>query len=131
MSWPFSKRDDTERSELFKDATHYLPYAAFAAVGAVGSLISLRFYKGYLRRIPNAERIPPTFLRKRSIFGRVTSVGDGDNFHVFHTPGGRLSGWGWARRVPQQKVDLRGQTASGTTYERMIIVLIKRRFTLG
>jgi hypothetical protein len=112
MSWPFSRKDDNTKSDLVKDVTSILPYAAFVAVGAVGSLVTLRVYKGYLRRIPNAERIPSTFLHKRSIFGRVTSVGDGDNFHVFHTPGGRLSGWGWARRVPEKRVDLRGQTVS-------------------
>jgi hypothetical protein len=118
MSWPFSGKHDNAKSNLRDDATSILPYAGFVAIGAVGSIVTLRVYKGYLRRIPNAERIPSTFLHKRSIFGRVTSVGDGDNFHVFHTPGGRLSGWGWARRVPAKKTDLRGQTVSYDHRER-------------
>jgi hypothetical protein len=41
-------------------------------------------------------------------------VGDGDNFRVFHTPGGRLAGWGWLpwRRVPKEKKDLKNKTVS-------------------
>jgi len=44
------------------------------------------------------------------MFGTATSVGDGDNFRFYHTPGGRLLGWGW---MPGRKVPLRpkaGQT---------------------
>jgi hypothetical protein len=42
----------------------------------------------------------------------VTSVGDGDNFRIFHTPGGRLAGWGWLlwKRVPRGKKELRDNT---------------------
>lgn len=38
------------------------------------------------------------------MFGQATSVGDGDNFRLYHTPGGRLLGWGWmpGRKVPQR-----------------------------
>ncbi|GAB7346624.1 hypothetical protein MBLNU459_g1762t1 [Dothideomycetes sp. NU459] len=65
------------------------------------TLALVRLYKLHLRRIPTAPHIPPSFLRTRSVYGYVTSVGDGDNFRLFHTPGGRLAGWGWApgRRV--------------------------------
>lgn len=28
-------------------------------------------------------------------------MGDGDNVRIFHTPGGRLMGWDWVRRVPK------------------------------
>src|SRR2546425_1080583 len=58
-------------------------------------LLSVRVYRSYLRRIPEATYIRPGFFRKRSLFGTVTRVGDADNFHLFHTPGGRLTGWGW------------------------------------
>lgn len=70
------------------------------------------FWRSYLRRIPEAGNISPGFFRKRSLFGRVTSVGDGDNFRVFHTPGGRLAGWGWApgRKVPEGKKELKDKT---------------------
>lgn len=70
----------------------------------------LQFYRSYLRRIPGTNYIHPGFFRRRSLLGRVTSVGDGDNFHLFHTPGGRLAGWGWLRKVPKSKKEVRGRT---------------------
>ncbi|KAK5048346.1 putative endonuclease lcl3 [Exophiala bonariae] len=76
------------------------------------SLGIFRFYKTYLRRIPQAVNINPSFLRRRSLVGRVTSVGDGDNFRIYHTPGGRLAGWGWfpGRRIPLDRKELKDQT---------------------
>jgi hypothetical protein len=46
------------------------------------------------------------------LFGTVTRVGDADNFHLFHTPGGRLAGWGWlpGRKIPEKKADLKNNT---------------------
>lgn len=72
-----------------------------------------RFYRSYLRRIPQAASISPGFWRKRSLFGTVTSVGDGDNFRLFHTPGGRLAGWGWLpgrKKVPGRREELKDRT---------------------
>ena len=69
-----------------------------------------KFYRSFLRRIPAAGNISPAFFRKRSVFGKVTSVGDGDNFRVFHTPGGWLAGWGWWRRIPSDKKALKNNT---------------------
>ena len=47
----------------------------------------------------------------------VTAVGDGDNFRLYHTPGGRLVGWGWfpgrcvadydRKRLKDQTIQLR------------------------
>jgi endonuclease YncB( thermonuclease family) len=56
--------------------------------------------------------MPDSFFRKRSLYGVVTSVGDADNFHFYHTPGGILGGWGWLRHVPKpgRRALLRGQT---------------------
>ncbi|KAK3393176.1 nuclease domain-containing protein [Podospora didyma] len=68
------------------------------------------FYRSYLRRIPGTDYIKPSAFRSRTLLGKVTSVGDGDNFHLFHTPGGRLAGWGWLRRVPTARKDLKGRT---------------------
>lgn len=49
-------------------------------------------------RFPTAAHIPPeVFGRQQKIRGRVVSVGDSDNFRLYHTPGW---GWGWARKVP-------------------------------
>lgn len=78
------------------------------------SLGLFRFYKSYLRRIPQAVNINPSFFRRRSLVGKVTSVGDGDNFRIYHTPGGRMAGWGWfpGRRIPVDKKELKDQTVS-------------------
>lgn len=69
------------------------------------TLALLRVYKAHLRRIPSVDHIKPDKFRTSSLFGKVTSVGDADNFRLFHTPGGRLAGWGWApgRRVEVKK----------------------------
>jgi len=39
-------------------------------------------------------------------------VGDGDNFRLFHTPGGRLGGWEWfpGRMIPKEKKALQDKT---------------------
>lgn len=77
-----------------------------------GILLAVRFHRSYLRRIPDAPSISSSYLRRRSVFGQVTSVGDGDNFRMFHTPGGRLAGWGWLpwKKVPTNKKDLKDNT---------------------
>lgn len=79
-----------------------------------GTLAAIYFYSHYVRRIPATSEIYPSFFRRRSLFGTVTSVGDGDNFRLFHTPGGRLMGWGWmpGRKVPTSKKDLKDVTVS-------------------
>lgn len=57
-----------------------------------------RVYKRHLRQIPTVAHIKPDELRNRTLYGYVTSVGDGDDFRFYHTPGGRLAGWGWLYR---------------------------------
>ncbi|KAK9773466.1 hypothetical protein AB5N19_05234 [Seiridium cardinale] len=125
MPWPFgsgSGKDDSDKSDRrsvswteslnntdwqhFRDPRNWVPTVLVTTT----VLVSLQFYRSYLRRIPGAVHVQPSFFRKRSLFGKVTSVGDGDNFHLFHTPGGRLTGWGWLRSVPQKKTDLKGKT---------------------
>ena len=65
------------------------------------TLALIRLYKTYLRRIPTVDYLKPSFFRRRNLYGYVTRVGDGDNFHLFHTPGGKLMGWGW---LPKRRV---------------------------
>ncbi|CRK37218.1 hypothetical protein BN1723_004276 [Verticillium longisporum] len=79
---------------------------------AVGSLAAFMFYQSYLRRFAGAASIQENFFRKRSLLGRVTSVGDGDGFHLYHTPGGKLAGWGWFRKIPEGRSNLKGETIS-------------------
>ena len=74
------------------------------------SLGSYKIYRSLLRRIPQAKDIPQNYWRRRSLKGVVTRVGDGDGFHLYHTPGGRLAGWGWLRQVPSKPKELKDQT---------------------
>ncbi|KAK3311139.1 uncharacterized protein B0T15DRAFT_388985 [Chaetomium strumarium] len=90
-----------------------VPHNWIAPVIAAGLTLGLwTFYQSYLRRIPGTDHITPGFFRRRSLLGKVTSVGDGDGFHMFHTPGGRLAGWGWLRHVPKDRKELKGRTIS-------------------
>ena len=123
MRWPpdSSKDDDDKRSPVSwtdslnaTDWRHYTdPRTLIPTVLLTTTiLLSVRLYRSYLRRIPGADYIRPAFFRKRSLFGTVTRVGDGDNFHLFHTPGGRLAGWGWfpGRKIPEDRKVLKGNT---------------------
>ncbi|KAL9484726.1 hypothetical protein ACSS6W_003515 [Trichoderma asperelloides] len=87
-------------------AKAWAPMVGFSLVG----LAALQLYANYLRRIPGAAYVRPNFFRNRSLYGKVTSVGDGDNFHLFHTPGGKAVGWGWLRKVPESRKELKGRT---------------------
>lgn len=95
------------------DWSHYTsPQTITVSIITTATTLALvRLYKTYLRRIPSVEYLKPGLFRRRSLYGYVTSVGDGDNFHLFHTPGGRLLGWGWLpwRQIPNVK-KLRGKT---------------------
>lgn len=84
------------------------------ALSTLGVLGLVAFYRRFLRRIPGTVYIKPTAFRKRKLLGRVTSVGDGDGFHLYHTPGGRLAGWGWLRGIPTSRSDLKNQTVRPT-----------------
>lgn len=91
----------------------FSPSNIISTVLLTGTTLAIyTFYASYLRRFPTVSEISPSFFRKRSLVGRVTSVGDGDNFRLYHTPGGRLMGWGWLpwRRVPDNRKELKGQT---------------------
>lgn len=94
-------------------------------------LLSVRIYRQYLRRIPEATHVQPGFFRKRSLFGTVTRVGDGDNFHLYHTPGGRLTGWGWLRKVPEKAADLRKHTVGiPVAFDPMLLTNCRLLFAL-
>ncbi|KAJ4414441.1 putative endonuclease lcl3 [Neurospora sp. IMI 360204] len=76
----------------------------------IGAFALFGIWRSFLRRFRGTAYISPGFFRRRTLLGKVTSVGDGDNFHFFHTPGGRLAGWGWLRRVPTVRKDLKDRT---------------------
>ncbi|KAF2707508.1 SNase-domain-containing protein [Pleomassaria siparia CBS 279.74] len=123
MRWPWTGSEDEKKSRLtswtgavsttnwsstFTDAQTLIPAVVFAAT-TVGAL---RIYKSYFRRIPSVNHIKPGYFRRRSLFGRVTTVGDADNFRLFHTPGGRLAGWGFLpwKKVPTTREGLLRKT---------------------
>lgn len=114
---PVSKQPTNWSSFLHTSPTQLLtsPENLVSTLILTGTCLAFyTFYRSYLRRIPTAGNISPGFFRKRSLVGRVTSVGDGDNFRIFHTPGGRLAGWGWLpwRKVPEGKKELKDKTVS-------------------
>lgn len=81
------------------------------SVGVLSTLLSRRLYKFSFRRIQNSDWVSAkNFEDKRFIRGQVTSVGDADNFRLYHTPG-----FGWRlpfkfRRIPTNAKDLKDQT---------------------
>lgn len=78
------------------------PQVILGSVVLTGTILTgYRVYNQNLKRIPSSYKIPQSYFKKRFMYGRVTSVGDGDNFHFYHLPGGRLAGWGWLRLYPK------------------------------
>lgn len=124
MRWPpwSSEKDDDNKkvsgswsnSLNATDWSHYTDPRTIIPTLLLTSAIlaTVRIHNLYLRRIPDAGYIRPGFFRRRSLLGIVTRVGDGDNFHLFHTPGGRLAGWGWmpGRKIPEKRSDLKDKT---------------------
>ena len=119
-SWSSTTSDDDKDKAKWTDSlnatdwSHYTdPRNVIPVVLLTGTcLLTAHLYRSYLRRIPQAVSIRPSFWRRRSLFGKVTSVGDGDNFRIFHTPGGLLAGWGWLpwRKVPTKRDLLKDNT---------------------
>ncbi|KAG0380791.1 putative endonuclease lcl3 [Mortierella sp. AD032] len=86
------------------------PYLIASAVFGV-STAAVVFYRRNLRRIPSAAYLTPNMLKGRRVLkGKVTSVGDSDNFRFYHTPGGIWAGWGWLRHVPSGTKALKDKT---------------------
>ena len=104
LQWPSSdqekkKNDSVLWSESLNatDWSHYSSPRTIipTAILTFSTLALIRIYRRSLRRIPDAQYITPSYFHKRSLYGYVSRVGDGDNFRLFHTPGGRATGWGW------------------------------------
>ncbi|GMM33611.1 Lcl3 protein [Saccharomycopsis crataegensis] len=103
---------NTETSSA-KDISIFHPKTILlASVLTGGFLASYGWYKRHLVRVPTALDIPTNHFRQKFSVGYVTSVGDGDNFHFFHTPGGVFAGWGWLRHPPTARKQLTKQTWS-------------------
>ncbi|ORY86003.1 hypothetical protein BCR35DRAFT_264397 [Leucosporidium creatinivorum] len=65
---------------------HYTNPLLVAGSTALVGGASFRLWHRYLRRIPNADYITQEHLGKRRLRGVVTSVGDADNFRIYHKP---------------------------------------------
>ncbi|KAK9237581.1 hypothetical protein V1525DRAFT_403592 [Lipomyces kononenkoae] len=112
MWWPTRKGPEIESSQerkpLTPPAPQTIPLFSFETI--LGScmltgtvLLCCAFYSRYLRRFPTALSIPQSlYAQGRTLSGRVVFVGDGDNFRLYHTPGGIFAGWDWLRRVPYE-----------------------------
>lgn len=102
--------------EHFKEPQNLIPTVLLT--GAI--ILVIQLHRKYLRRIPQATNISPSSFRRRSLLGRVTSVGDGDNFRIFHTPGGWLAGWGWFpwKKIPTSKKELKDRTVCSCTIDK-------------
>lgn len=126
MRWPWSGDEDEQKKTGLAAwtgpynsddwATSLLePRTLIPSIAlTVTTIAGVRLYKSYLRRIPTINHIKPDYFRRRSLFGQVTSVGDADNFRLYHTPGGRLAGWGWLpwKTVPAKRDRLMKKTVS-------------------
>lgn len=113
MTWPFNSSPKNDEDEsLTESITTTLTDSRVLIASAALTLTTLggvRVYKRFLRRVRSVEHIKPDF-RTQTLFGKCTSVGDGDNFRFYHTPGGRLAGWGLWRNAPSTKEELKNQT---------------------
>jgi micrococcal nuclease len=67
---------------------------------------SIKLYKLF-SPIRTIHQIPKRYFHNKFLRGHVTRVGDGDNFHFYHTPGGLLAGWGLWRPYPKHKRGLK------------------------
>ena len=103
------------------DWSHYTTTQTIVISGitTLTTLALIRLYKTYLRRIPSVDYLKPGFFRHRNFYGYVTRVGDGDNFHLFHTPGGKLMGWGWMPGRRAKDILRQAKKKQGTMHVRL------------
>lgn len=100
----YSLESITPHAELLVTSYTAVAFIAGIATGTCGVFV----WNRWLRRIRTADWVTPDILtRRRWVKGIVTSVGDGDNFRLYHTPG---IGWGLFRTVPTLTKDLKDQT---------------------
>ncbi|KIR57240.1 mitochondrial protein [Cryptococcus gattii Ru294] len=85
-----------------------------SAVGASAlTLFGVMGYRRYWKRIKNADYVTSELLRRRAwIKGIVTSVGDGDNLRLYHTPGPFFRYPFKIRSIPTTQKGLRNETIS-------------------
>ncbi|KIY35607.1 mitochondrial protein [Cryptococcus gattii E566] len=84
-----------------------------AAGASALTLLGVMGYRRYWKRIKNADYVTSELLRRRAwIKGIVTSVGDGDNLRLYHTPGPFFRYPFKIRSIPTTQKGLRNETIS-------------------
>lgn len=86
----------------FQDSPISIALVSFT-LGSVFALTSNKVYVRYFKRIRSAGWVTPDIVKERRwLKGFVVKVGDGDGFHLYHTPS---IGWSWPlkfRHVPKK-----------------------------
>ncbi len=104
--------NEKDKKDLSDETTSNVKALFYGASAAIAVIYGHKFYKRVLCRVPTSLDIPKRTYRHRYLYGKVTSVGDGDNFRFYHLPGGYRGGWGWIRKIPEinKFKELKGQT---------------------
>ncbi|KAI0319416.1 hypothetical protein OF83DRAFT_1170246 [Amylostereum chailletii] len=88
-----------------------LSHAQQVLMVVLAPIVAMNVYHRFFRRLRNAEWVTPDILKERRwIKGVVTSVCDGDDFFLYHTP---AFGWRWPlkfRNIPDTAKGLEEQT---------------------
>ncbi|KAI9435460.1 hypothetical protein H4582DRAFT_1969525 [Lactarius indigo] len=80
-------------------------------LGSATTLSTYAIYRRFFMRLVSAEWVTPNILKRRPwVTGVVTSVGDGDNFRLYHTPGFGWRGLLKFRHIPRRSRELVGKT---------------------
>ncbi|KAL6930681.1 hypothetical protein ACO0R3_003801 [Hanseniaspora guilliermondii] len=118
------KKDATKPLVTQTEVTSVLICSAILAATFLGLFSG---FNRYLARYEQASDIPKVFFQDRNLasnmgnkngkwlYGKVLSVGDGDNFNFYHMPGGILGGWGLIRSEPQLKLNMIKNQAKKTS----------------
>lgn len=107
------QQTSTDLSSLHPSNRTDLSVVLPAALLTTACLGLYHVYRRQLRRYATINHLPAAIYNPKNnkgLLGYVTSVGDGDNFRFFHTPGGYLAGWHWLRAIPTERKDLKDQT---------------------
>jgi len=123
--WVSSNKDSDAEKPTSKEGLEklqslpiYAPEILIPTLLLTTALLTINtIYRHRLRRIPTVSQLPPSHITThQSLFGTAVSVGDADNFRLFHTPGGRLLGWGLFRSIPTNRKDI---AKAGTIHVRL------------
>lgn len=105
-----------------------IPLNTFYSISLILGVLGGSFlgYHRYLKQCKGVRDIPSQWIKRKWLYGKVTAVGDGDNFHFYHLPGGSLGGWGWIRPIP--KLERAIPTGANSTKQRLSVKLLNFQF---